>query len=216
MENEELIRQRMEQTRESLTEKLETLESKLVGSVQEVTSAVRETVAGVKDTMHEGVESVKDAVDISAHVQQRPWLMLGGAILGGYVLGSLLTRDAETTARQPSPVQTKRPGTGGNGHHNPPLPQEVPSKSEGVFHAIEPELQHLKGLALGVTLGTIREMVVNEVPPPLGDQLRSIIDGVTRKIGGEPIGKSDLPFTEPVAPDVKSPSSPFDVEQPRW
>jgi hypothetical protein len=182
--------------------------------VQEVTSAVRETVAGVKDTMHEGVESVKDAVDIPAHVQQRPWLMLGGAILGGYVLGSLLTRDTEVSAGRPAPVQTNRPSPG-NGHHKPP-PQEPPTKSEGILHAIEPELQQLKGLALGVTLGTIREMVVNEVPPHLGEELRSIIDGLTRKIGGEPIGKSDLPFADAAAPEMQTPSSPFDAEQPRW
>ena len=214
MENEELIRQRMEKTRESLTEKLETLEDKLVGSVQEVTSAVRETVVGVKETMHESVESVKDAVDIPAHVQHRPWLMFGGAILGGYVLGSLLTRETQANARRLSATQTKRPSTG-NGHHKPAPPPEQPAKPEGGFHAIEPELQHLKGLALGVTLGTIREMVVSEVPSHLGDELRSIIDSVTRKLGGEPIGKSDLPYAEPIAPEMQSPSSPFGGK-PRW
>lgn len=216
MENEELIRQRMERTRESLTEKLETLEDKLVGSVQEATSAVRESVAGVKETMHEGVESVKDAVDIPAHVRRRPWLMLGGAVLGGYVLGTLLSREQQASSRPPAAPQMKAPSMG-NGHHKPAPPLEPPpAQTEGMLHAIEPELQQLRGIALGVTLGTIREMVAKEVPPHLGEELRSIIDGVTRKIGGEPIAKSDLPFTEPASAGMETPSSPSDARQPRW
>lgn len=217
MEDEELIRRRMERTRESLTEKLETLEDKLVGSVHEATSAVRETVASVKDTMHESVESVKDAVDIPAHVQRRPWLMLGGSVLCGYVLGSLLPREGEVRSSASARTPVKRPVTG-NGHHKPaPLP-EPPETKQGIFGAIEPELQHLKGLALGVAMGTVRELVVKEVPPHLSDELRSIIDGFTRKIGGEPISQSDLPFTEPesVAPETQNPSSPADARQPRW
>ncbi len=218
MEDEEVIRRRMERTRESLTEKLETLEDKLVGSVHEATSAVRETVASVKDTMHESVESVKEAVDIPAHVQRRPWLMVGGSILCGYVLGSLLPREGEVRSRAPGRAPVKRPLTG-NGHHKPsPLPEPPESKPEGILGVIEPELQQLKGLALGVAIGTIRELVVKEVPPHLSDELRSIIDGVTRKIGGEPISQSDLPFTEPepAAPETQKPSSPADARQPRW
>ena len=96
MENEEVIRHRMEQTREALTEKLETLEQKVADSV----SAVTDTVASVQEKVHEGVESVKDAVDVKAHVERHPWLMLGGSVLCGYVLGDLLL--ANSGPRPPS------------------------------------------------------------------------------------------------------------------
>jgi len=44
MENEDVIRQQMEDTRTSLTEKLETLEDKLVSTVTETKAAITDTV----------------------------------------------------------------------------------------------------------------------------------------------------------------------------
>jgi len=112
MENEEVIRHQMEETRTSLTEKLETLEDKLISTVQETTSAVNETVATVKETVHEGVEAVHETVanvkesiqegaeavketvtdwfDIKSHVEQHPWFMLGGSVVAGFVLGNVI------------------------------------------------------------------------------------------------------------------------------
>lgn len=216
MENEDLIRERMEKTRESLTEKLETLEDKLVGSVEEATSAVRDAVAGVKETMHEGVESVKDAVDIPAHVERRPWLMLGGAVLGGYVLGRLLMPEEEPQFRR-EPAVPRRP-TFGNGHAKQPPPRTEASGdvSSGIIELIEPEIRQLKGLALGVTLGTVRELLTKEAPEHLADELRNIIDNITRKVGGEPIPAADLPFAESTDQQPEASSSPYASEKPRW
>jgi len=215
MENEEVIRRRMEETRESLTEKLETLENKLLGSVDQATSAVRETVANVKETMHEGVESVKDAVDIPAHVRRRPWMMLGGAVFGGYVLGSLLTRQTETPRRQSIPSPPPKHMTVGNGHHKPPTEESASEPRAGLLDAFEPELRRLKGLALGVTFGTIREVLTKELPPHLAEQLRSVIDDVTTKVGGNPIASADLPFLDPALHQQEE-SSSFGAEKPRW
>jgi ElaB/YqjD/DUF883 family membrane-anchored ribosome-binding protein len=231
MENEDVIRERMEKTRESLSQKLETLEDKLLGSVEDTKSAVRETVAQVKETMHEGVETVKDAVDIEAHVDRRPWLMFGGAVLGGYILGSLLMRDstpAPAAAIATTPPKEPAPGTRrhttGNGHHKPAAPKPQPAapaqpaeaEPESILHAFEPELRQLKGLALGVAAGTVREMLTKQMPPHLADEIRSIVDGVTRKMGGEPVAGSDLPFTESASCQTEQSSSPFEADKPRW
>lgn len=215
MENEEVIRRRMEETRESLTDKLETLENKLLGSVEDATSAVRETVASVKETMHDGVESVKGAVDIQAHVKRRPWIMLGGAIVGGYVLGSLLTRETEASPAR-SVASPSRRMSNGNGHNKPSKPEPAISESPPVIEVFGPELRRLKGLALGVTLGTIRELLTKDLPPHLADQLRSVIDGVTAKIGGEPVPSADLPFNGPATRQEERQTSSFDPEKPRW
>ena len=187
MENEELIRHQMENTRESLTDKLETLENKLLGSVQQATSAVNETVASVKETMNEGMESVKDAVDIPAHVDRHPWLALGGAVLGGFMLGNLLSRTLEP--RQYRAAALPAPPTNGSGRQQ--ATPETAIAGASWLSALEPEMQHLKGLALGAALGTLREMLTEEVPPHMADQLRDIIDGVTKKLGGDPLPGSD-------------------------
>jgi len=193
MASEEVIRENMERTRESLTEKLDALENKVMGSVEEATTAVKDTVSSVKETMHDSVESVKDAVDVPAHVERHPWLAFGGAILGGYVLASVLMRESSPTARRFTLTPDKSP---------PYEPQRAAEPApaqparEGLLGALEPEIRQLKGLALGVTLGTVREMVAKDAPPHLADQLRAIMDSVTTKVGGEPIASADLPFKD--------------------
>jgi hypothetical protein len=39
-------------------------------------------------------------------------------------------------------------------------------------------------------------MIAKDAPPHLGEQLRGIIDGVTKKIGGESVAPADLPFVD--------------------
>jgi len=221
MENEELIRQNMERTRESLTDKLETLEQKLVDSVQEAKSAVTETVTSVKETMHESVESVKDAVDIPAHVERRPWLMLGGSVLCGYLLGTLIEGPRRSAPREH--LAKSQTGTGhhtqGNGHSKREKKEGRPAAGvTSWLSAMEPEIQQVKGLALGAVLGTVREMLTNEVPPHMADELRGIIDAVTKKMGGEPLPSSDFEFAKSKLASTTTgrTSGELDPEQPRW
>jgi len=173
MEDEQVIRDNMERTRESLTEKLEALQEKVLGTVEEATSAVRETVTNVKETMQEGVESVKEAVDVPAHVEKRPWLMFGGAMLGGFLLMTALTRDriAAAVPRRmavPTPPPTPKRHTPGNGHHKTQTapaaaPQEsIADKASSLLSAFEPEVNRLKSLALGMALGTVRELLTKD------------------------------------------------------
>jgi len=222
MENEDLIREDMAHTRDALTDKLETLENRLLGSVHEATSAVRDAMGTVKETVRDSVDSVKAAVDVQAHVQERPWLMFGGAVLGGYLLGTLLTRETEgrrprePTPQPPQPQPLKRPPTG-NGHAKQPAakPTEpAAAKPNPLFEAIEPEIRQVKALALGVMFGTLREMVTREVPPHLAGELGSIVDNITRKIGGEPLPSDDLPFASGCAAGESA--SAFEAEKPRW
>jgi ElaB/YqjD/DUF883 family membrane-anchored ribosome-binding protein len=239
MENEDLIRKQMEETRTSLTEKLELIEEKLVNTVQETTSAVNETVTNVKETMHdtvasvkesmhEGVETVKDWVDIPAHVQERPWLMVGGSVLCGYLLGTLLTEKQSTPGYLPAPAPVPSPGRKshaspykahqGNGGHNGGSRRQQPAAEESMasslLNTFEPEINKLKGLAIGAALGTLREMITSEVPPQVGGQLREIIDGVTRKMGGEPIASVD--WAHRASTPEATASNPETLGRSRW
>jgi len=203
MENEDVIRHQMEETRTSLTEKIETLEEKLAttvqetkdaitDTVQETKTAITDTVSTVKESVHEGVETVKDWMDVKAHVQERPWLMLGGSILAGFALGNLLGERREAPRpRRGAPATPARSSYGNGGMREKAQPQEE-SKTAEWLHRFDPEIAKLKGLALGATFGTIREMLAAELPPEIGRQVREIIDGVTEKLGGEPLPDLDL------------------------
>jgi hypothetical protein len=89
--------------------------------------------------------------------------------------------------------------TNGNGHQHA-AKQSASSPVESLLAGFEPEIRHLKGLALGVTLGTVREMLTEQVPPHMADQLRDIIDAVTKKAGGEPIPSSDWAAAKSASP----------------
>jgi len=204
MENEDLIRLQMEETRTSLAEKVETLEQKLASTVQETTEAVSdtvqetaatvtETVAAVKETMQESVETVKGWFDLGAQVEEHPWGMLAGAAAFGFVLGNFLP------AREPAASSLSSGSKRQQQHHNGGTrrPQEsTSSTSSGPswLSSFEPELNKLKSLALGAALGTVREMVRSELPSEMGNRLRQIIDDVTTKLGGQPVPSSD--YTE--------------------
>jgi len=184
MENEELIRQDMERTRESLTEKLETLECKVADTVQQASCAVNETVTNVKESVHDSVESVKDAMDITAHVDRHPWLMFGGAVVTGIVAGNLLLgrekRESHFATPRAYPPAVPPPTTQAHA-------ERTSSESGGWLSMLEPEIQKLKGLAVGATLGLVREALAGEVPKPIAGYLGEIIDEVTRKVGGKPM-----------------------------
>lgn len=221
MENqmsEDVIQQQMLETRASLTEKLETLEQKVVGTVENATSAVTETVDAIKESVQEtvatvqegvkdGVDTVKDAFDLPAQVQRRPWLVVGGSVAVGYCLGALLTRSSQPAY---TPI----------GHSIAPPAPAYRASGESAVSSAEPgiwagEVAKLKGLALGVLFGTARELLVSSMPAHLGDQVKEVVDRVTTKVGGEPLPSSDwAKLCEPVSTEDESePEQPVASEK---
>jgi len=228
MDDQEMIRDQMENTRTALSDKLEELENrvtaKVTGATQDVaqtvetvTDSVQETVETVKDTVQETVDSVKETVedtitavkdgvsavkrffDVPAHVDRYPWISMGGSVALGYLAGEYLLRrrprrsmrsqEPDFIAKQsiPGPVYTHGQSTGGR------LGAELaPAKPAGWLDRLEPEMSKLKGLALGVLMGTIREMVTQATGEKLGHSLAEIIDSATEKIGGTPVPPETL------------------------
>lgn len=216
MDNEaDALRQQMDQTRASLTEKLETLEHQIVETVQGATSAMTETVENVKEavhdtvsevksTVHDTVDSVKSTFDVQHHFNRHPWLMLGGAVAVGYLASRILDRLLETPAVQPfvpppppPPPAAYEQALGarsaheGNGHareQNAPLqPEPAHKNSGGPTGMFDHEIDQLKKMALGATMGLVRDFVTEQVPAPMRLDVGKILDSVTTKLVGEPV-----------------------------
>jgi hypothetical protein len=56
-------------------------------------SAVDEIFESVRGTVYEMVEHVKPTADLLDYGQQHPWLLMGSAILMGYILGGLAPKN---------------------------------------------------------------------------------------------------------------------------
>jgi ElaB/YqjD/DUF883 family membrane-anchored ribosome-binding protein len=224
MDNEaEMIERQMKDTREDLTKKLEKLEQQVVETVQSTTSAVTDTVENVKEvvsdtvetvkgTVEETVDTVKKTFDLRAQVELRPWLMLGGSVAVGFVAGRLLeglmpprSSAAWSDALPPASYGEVRTNGGAPSYRfaEEPKRREPPPAAESAVgnwfgslaQQFGPEIDKLKGLALGTMLGLVRDMVKESLPQELGGRLSEMIDDVTQKVGGEP-------FRGPVAPEL--------------
>lgn len=222
-EPEEVIKHQMLETRASMAEKLETLEQQVVGTVHSATSAVTDTVESVKDavqqtvqlakaSVHDTVEAVKDSLDLSRHVREHPWVMVGSSMTVGFAAGCLL---AGSGRERPSAGDVSRPSAftprfrpQRDGELGPRVVEEARPESNG--HGVAPqglfgdlgqkfetEIHKLKGLALGTLLGAVRDVITSSAPPQLSSQLAEVIDSVTVKLGGQPIHGSVLNMFEP-------------------
>jgi ElaB/YqjD/DUF883 family membrane-anchored ribosome-binding protein len=189
----EVIKQQMEETRSSLVEKLEALEDKVASTVQGTTEAVAGTVENVKEaveetieTVSDSVEQVKEAFDLPKQVQEHPWLMMGGAVVAGYLGARLLERGLSEVSQEASrtasaaPQRTESTGGGWN------RPSE-PGLLDRLTESLTPALDKVKGLALGVTAGVVGRMILDSVPQELRGELEGVINEFTRSLGGTPM-----------------------------
>lgn len=201
MDNEsEMIKHQMEETRSDLVEKLETLENQVVETVQGTTGAVsdtvenvkeavEETVEKVKDTVQRTVEAVKDTFNVPLQVQRHPWIMMGGAVAAGFIVGRFFGRatPAGTSAGQPArPVRS---------HLAEAAPQAAPSRGDwfsGLTDTFGSEIGKLKSLAIGTLGGMLRETIAQAVPGQVGEKITGVIDHLTTKLGGEVLSSSAL------------------------
>ena len=199
----EVIKQQMGQTRAALTEKLETLENQVVGTVRDTTSTVHNTVhdvgATVRDTMHdvratvrETLDTVRDTFDLPRQVEQHPWLMLGSSIVAGYVGGTILeSLDRGSLPSRgfvsPAPEPYLEERLAMEREPEPPIPtRSAPSFLRSLADTFAPELTKLKGVALGMAVGLVRDKVSEAIPPQMKHEVNDLIDRFTVKIGGEP------------------------------
>jgi len=215
-EKPDVIRHRIDETRSALTEKLETLEREVRGTVCEAREAVSGTVESVRDTvnstlgnvretvsstvdtvrdqMHDTMCSVKEALNLEHQVQAHPWVMLGGSVAAGYLLGSLLPQQghshgARSASPAISPYSTHRdePVRASSWNEPAPTTSKVPGFLSNIAEQMAPEFQKVKGMAIGAALGLVRDLIKQQVPQQLAANVDELVDKVTTKLGGEPV-----------------------------
>jgi len=190
----DVIRHRMEETRASLSDKLEQLEQHVMETVHGAQAAVKETVADVKDAVNHTVADVKETFDLTHQMQKHPWAILGGSVALGFLAGKLLERphpdplrNGHWMPRQPwEQAPPSAAQASGNGH-----PAATESDEPGMLASLKrqfgPEIDRLKGMAVGAAMGVVRDIIRNAVPDPMKPQMAEVVDGFTVKLGGTPV-----------------------------
>jgi len=199
------IQAEIDTTRSAITSKLEALEDQVVGTMQSARESVEETIETVrgtvedtvntvKETMQDTVSTVKETFDIPLQVRRHPWAMVGGSWVAGLVLGAVV---GESRHRRRMPMDRLA-------SHGEPMSERAPrnttsareffdtgSRAEpprepGLFDRFHGEIEQVKGLAIGMALGLVRD-VIKENLPQLEQQVGEIVDGITTKLGGTPV-----------------------------
>ena len=227
----EETRHDIEETRASMNEKLELLEERVrdtleetrtavgdivdnvKGTVEDTVGAVKETVDGakstvenivenVKETMDDTVTKVKRSFDLRYQVEQNPWLMVGGAVVVGSILGSLINRDegrryssystdsmhtgnyvADTTGGT-GPYSISGEGDGEASQTNSvPSYQDQKQRSWGsALGQFQEEFDVVKGVVTSAVMGTVmktlQEMIRQNLP-----SMTSQFDEAMNRIG---------------------------------
>jgi ElaB/YqjD/DUF883 family membrane-anchored ribosome-binding protein len=203
-----VIRQDIEQTRSALTEKLETLEEEVMGTVRNATETVEETIENVTEKVQETVETVQRTFDLEYQMQQRPWVIMGGAVAAGVAAGVLTnTVRARASGRQESrrraayvpPADTGSAFRSPPSAYAPPPRQEGPSFLQSFLGRFDKEIGMVKELAIGYAAGVLRDMI-KEALPAVKDQIQKVMDSATTKMGGKPVDGSVFPEHHPNQP----------------
>jgi hypothetical protein len=199
MENEtELIRDQMAETRTALTEKLDKLQEHVLGTVEGTTrtvtetveavqEAVQDTVGTVKESVQETVETVKSAFDLSEQMEKRPWLMMGGAVVVGY-LGSRMLMGHDYTALPPPSNGSAAPCPPARTEAATAAVSSAASSAAGWLEELAaPLLKEAEGLALGVLAGVAADLIHNSAPEGMRGQLNEMVEKFASSVGTRPI-----------------------------
>jgi len=162
---------------------------------------VQDTVAAVRGTVSDTVDTVKDAFDVTAQVERRPWAMFAGAVAVGFLGGFLMGPSARRSRRDErwpdmddgrSNWLPEWPRRGSaplpQATHSEPAASPTPSKPGWLDEALErfqPAISKLKELAIGATTGMVGEMIMSNVPMHLRGDVSGVIDRFTTALGGK-------------------------------
>lgn len=191
----EVIRQQMEETKSQLSEKLVSLESQVSETVQSTGTAVNATVGAVQETVEtvtgavqDAVQSVSNAFDLRRQIERHPLLVLGGAVVLGYLAVDFLTGSAKKsgpsseTPTSPSPLANN--ACDGNGT----VAVESAATSAAITAAYESGREsssrhQLQDLAVRALIGVVQDVATRAVP--------QVVDLLTGNLAGDRTSRSE-------------------------
>jgi ElaB/YqjD/DUF883 family membrane-anchored ribosome-binding protein len=184
------IHQEIDQTRADLAHKVEELEEKVRDTVLSATENVGDTIETVTTTVQQTVDTVKRTFDLNYQMQQRPWTLIGASVLAGFLIGALVSRGRPSRGRSrvssyPDYAPASERSLASSAAAEPAASQG-PGFLSGLMEQFGPEIDKIKGAAIGYLVGMARDSI-KEALPSLGQQIEEVTDSVTTKLGGEPV-----------------------------
>lgn len=94
------IRGEIDQKRSDAADKIDQLQNQVQGTAEDMRAEVQDTaeqvkdtaeqiIDGAKDTVEETVDTIKEQMDLRRQIDERPLVVLGAALVGGFLLGGM-------------------------------------------------------------------------------------------------------------------------------
>jgi hypothetical protein len=140
--------------------------------IADTRSAITEKLGILENRAQEAVDGVKHTFDLHYQVKQRPWLMFGGSVLVGYMLGP---RGGGSSAAADTPSE--------------PFAHAQPQQSivSELRNQVANDLATIKGAAFGAVISTLWAMAKQVLLPPARP-----IDGAITKPGARLIDRPQI------------------------
>lgn len=175
------MRHDIDATRTAMADKLEALEDRMIGAAQSAQATVENSIQSAKDA----VASVKRTFDLKHQVEERPWTIVGGCFLAGLAVSLLIPKGRPI---QESGIRGRGPARTANASPTPDSFPLLPEKAAlpSVFEPFQEEIDKAKGIAIGYVMGLVRDSI-KESAPHMAPQIDELMNGITTKLGGEPV-----------------------------
>jgi len=184
------VTETVESVKEGVQETVEAVKGQVEETVGAVKDTVQDTVGAVKDTVQETVETAKGLFNVRRHVENYPWAMLGGSVGVGVLLGMLLRRRTMARVGEAAETVTRR-FRGPAPQPQPPAREDVyggdgarrePGLADNLLGPVKEGLTRVKDMALGALVGTLRELLVKELPQAAETQVKAFLDETLTKL----------------------------------
>lgn len=180
MDNEATVmRQQMAKTLAGLNDKFGELEHQVSGTVR---------------TVKDSVNTVRDTFDPKLQVRRRPWTFLAGATALGFLLGSRSSnyraghpaRNGRNESASRARVAAHKPNDGTNGADAARLSAATaPSWLAGLGNTFKPEITALRGVAVGMLVELVREIITKQAPKPMAQSVGDANNVSNGKLEGQ-------------------------------
>jgi len=194
---EQKVTETVQEATQAVSETVQEAKEAVHETVETVKDSVTHTVESVKGTVEETVERVRHTLDLAAHVRERPWTMVGGSLAAGFLGGLLMgpsqrrpyVAPYEPVGAEFAPEFVAEPEPAapcGLSAAAEPV-REQPGWWQWLNSTFGPEIDKLKGMAIGTMAGVVRDLVGQAVPEHLKPMVTDMFNSVTTKLGGETI-----------------------------
>jgi ElaB/YqjD/DUF883 family membrane-anchored ribosome-binding protein len=167
--DEEEIHRQMLRARAGLDQKLAALEHQVGETIHKAT---------------EKIKAIKESLNLPEQVNQHPWAFVGGAAGVGFAVGWLFRQRPVAVVQVPVPAagEEGEMAHAGNGRKTAVAVEASRSWWAPVKEKIDPEIQKLKALAVGVVLDRVEDVLVAPVPEEMRPQVQTILDNIKEKL----------------------------------